>query len=163
MAAGSIRPAAASAASRRPDDLVARAVVEGDDERHRGVVARQRLRMLDQAAQIGAEIVAAADDADPHAGGMEFAQILLDETLEQAEQERDLGRRAAPVLGGEAVERQDPDAEIAGIADRGAQRLEAAAMPLLPGQATHLRPAPIAVHDDRDMGGLGEVSRALAC
>jgi hypothetical protein len=57
--------------------------------------ARHRLGMLDQAAQIRRQIVAAADDAHLDPGGVELGEILLDEALEQAHQEGDsaCGRR----------------------------------------------------------------------
>jgi hypothetical protein len=40
--------------------------------------------MLDQAAQLRRQIVAAADDAHLDVGGVELSEILLDEALEQA-------------------------------------------------------------------------------
>ena len=70
---------------------------------------------------------------------------------EQLHQQADLFRRAAPVLGTEGEQRQVFDAALETGAHHLAHRLDT---PVMPGDARHkalLRPAPVAVHDDRDM------------
>ena len=50
--------------ARRLGDLGAGAVVEGDDEGDRLVVARQLHRLVDERHQLGLDVRALADDAD---------------------------------------------------------------------------------------------------
>ena len=135
-----------------PDDLLPAAVVEGDDERQAGVALSGRLRVLNQAQDVGRQRVTVADDPDPDVVGVEIREVVADEELDQAEQVRDLLRRPAPVLGGEAVDREVADTELTGGAHGAADRLDAAAMTLDPRQSPPGGPAAVPVHDDGDMG-----------
>src|SRR5437016_13733062 len=60
----------------------------------------------------------------------------------------DLARRAAPVLGGEGIEREVADAAAPAGFDPRSDRFLADAVPLQAREAALLRPAPVAVHDD---------------
>ena len=141
IASGARRPAATSPASRRAarGDLLARAVIEGDDEDQPGIAARQLLGLLQQAADLGVEIVALADDAHPHVVAMQLGKIVADEAAQQPHQVADFRRRPRPVLRAEGEEGENADAEIAGRADGAAQRLDAAPMALAARQSA-LRP-----------------------
>ena len=129
-------------------DLLARAVIEGDDERELVVVPGQILRFFEQAPDVGREIVAIADDAHMHAVAVEVGQIVANEAPQQAHQLADFGRRPRPVFGAEREYCQYADAEIAGGAHRAPQRLHAAPMSLPARQAARRGPAPVAIHDD---------------
>jgi len=65
----------------------------------------------------------------------------------------DLRGRPLPVLRGEGVERQIGDAQLLRPLDGAAHRFGPALMPRDARQAPGLRPAAVAVHDDRDVPG----------
>ncbi len=75
------------------------------------------------------------------------AQVVL----EQAHQRRDLALRPLPVLDREGVERQHLEAQPGRGLDRLAHGLDAGAVALDARLAALLRPAAVAVHDDRDV------------
>ena len=69
-------------------DLVAGAVVEGDDRAGGGrLPAVRRLGLLDQAGDVGRQPLALADDADADALRVQIGEVAADEEAEQAEQE----------------------------------------------------------------------------
>src|SRR5829696_4363308 len=84
-------------------DLLPSTVVEGDDEGQPVVSLGELLRLGEQGAQIGAEILALPDNADAHVARVEVGEVIADEALEQAHEVRDLLRRPAPVLRREAI------------------------------------------------------------
>ena len=141
--------------ARRLGDLGAGAVVEGDDERDRLIVARQLHRLVDQRHQLGLDVGALADDADLDAGLVQLGEVAADEALHQPHQIVDLVDRARPVLGREAVEREVGDAELDRRAHRAPHRLDAVAMTDGARQAVLAGPAPVAVHDDGDVARRG--------
>ena len=69
--------------ARGAHDLVAGAVVEGDDERQRVLPARQRLGFLEQRRDVGRQPFAVADHAHPHAVLVQFGEVAADEELQQ--------------------------------------------------------------------------------
>ena len=73
--------------------------------------------------------------------------------LEQRHQRVDFGARPLPVLDRERVERQHADAQPRRRFDDVAHRIDAGTMALDARQVALRRPAPVAVHDDRDVGG----------
>src|SRR5207249_6846939 len=77
-----------------------------------------------------------------------LAELGRQIAAEERHEPVDLARRAAPVLGGEGVEREVADAEAPAGLDHRPHRLLADAVPLQARQAALLRPAPAAVHDD---------------
>src|SRR4029079_2646415 len=74
---------------------------------------------------------------------------------EHLHQRRDLLDRARPVLGREAVDGQLAQAEDDGVAQARLDGVGARAVAPLPRQPALLAPAPVAVGDDRDVGGAG--------
>ena len=106
------RAAASAMLARRPHDLVAAAIVEGDDEVQRAVVRGQRLGLFEQArADVRREPVALADDLHPDAVLVQFGKIAADEKLQQPHQVADFGFRPRPVFRRESVDGQPGDAE----------------------------------------------------
>ena len=138
-------------ARRRARDLLPAAVIERDHQREFLVLAREVLRLRQQRQDFGVETGAVADHAHAHAAAVQLRQIVAHEALQQAHQVDDLFGRPRPVLGAEAVDGEDLDAEIARGPHGLAQRLDAAPVALAPRQAARGGPAPIAVHDDGDM------------
>ena len=102
---------------------------------------------------IGRQAFAFADDLHPDAALVQFGEVAADEELQQPHQVADLGFRPRPVFRREGVDGQPGDAHVGGGADGLAQRLDAGAMAGDARQAARLRPAAIAIHDDRDMLG----------
>ena len=134
-------------------DLLAAAVVEGDDEDEAVVVGvGQDLRLVEQRADVRHQAGALADDAHPHAVAVEVGEILADEALQQPHQVGDLLDGAGPVLGREAVDREVADPEVGRRLDGRAQGLDATAVAFEARHAAGRGPTPVAVHDDADMG-----------
>src|SRR5262245_29432571 len=79
----------------------------------------------------------------------ELAREVLAQELHQAV---DLARRPVPVLAREGEQREVLDAELAARLDDGAHRVLADPVPVETRQSALLRPAPVAVHDDRHVG-----------
>ena len=110
------------------------------------------LGLVDHRQHLGLERGALADHPDGDAVAMQLGEIAADEALHQAHQIVDLVRRPRPVLGREAVDRDELDAEFHRRPHR------AGAPPRRPccgrwraaGRA--LRPAAVAVHDDARRG-----------
>ena len=86
---------------RRARDLLARAVVEGDDQRQPVVVLGQLLGLFQQPPDVRIEIAALADHAHLDAVLVQLGEIVADEAAQQAHQVADFGRRARPVLRAE--------------------------------------------------------------
>src|SRR5438046_3744938 len=135
------------------EQLVAPAVVEGDEEREARVVARLERDVLEPATDGQRHAGRAPDHAQPHLVLHEVRQLAIDRLLEQPHQHCDLVLRAVPVLRGERVEREEAQPGRVGGADDRARRLHALAMAGHARQAALDRPAPVAVHDDGDVGG----------
>ena len=117
----------------------------------------QRLGFLEQRGDVGGKPGAQADHPHADVVAMKLGEIVAEVTLEKLHQHRDFFGRPAPVLRGEAVDRQIGDAELDRRAHRAAHRLDAAPMALETRQAARLRPAPVAVHDDGDVLGLAAI------
>ena len=138
---------------RRRDDLLARTVVEGDDQGEADIGARERLRLVEQDADVGGETDALADDPHAHPGGVQLGEVVADEPLQEPHEHRHLVRRPAPVLGREAVDGQEAHVMVDRRPHGAAQRLDAAPVAFETGQSTRLGPAAVAVHDDADVRG----------
>ena len=78
--------------------------------------------------------------------------------FEQDEQRGDFAERAAPIIGGEGVERERADAEAGGGADDAADGFYSGAMAFGTNQAASGGPASIAIEEDGDV----EFSLAIA-
>ena len=79
-------------------------------------------------------------------------QFVAEETDQQLEEQADLVFGSAPVFLGKGVERQMTDADRAAFGHDGLGGADAGLMSLAAGQAAFLSPAPVAVHDDGDVG-----------
>ena len=152
-------------------DLVAAGVVEGDVE-HQPVAAGGRgQRLLDRRAGRRRELLHPSEEADLDALLAQLGGLVADRHLEQAEEHLDLLGRAGPVLAAEREQRQGADPAADGVADDRADGLDAGRMALGLVLAGLAGPAPVAVHDDRDVtrqvrvedvervGRLGRVAR----
>ena len=111
------------------------------------------LEPLNLRAQFVGRPVAAAEEAGADALPREVGQLALDRLAENLHQVLDLALGPRPVLGRERVDDQRLDTEVDRRLDRPAQCLRSRAVALGDRQALALRPAPVAVHDDRDGSG----------
>src|SRR5262249_26383010 len=104
-----------------------------------------------QLADLRIEAGGVAHDLEAHAVGVELLHLARERGLEQFHQQRHFLRRAAPVLGTEGEQREELDAALGAGAHRGAHGVGAGAMAGHARQQPRLRPAAVAVHDDRDV------------
>src|SRR6266540_5206592 len=139
--------------SRRLDDLGPAPVVEGDVERKAAIVAGQVDGVQDSLLQLRWKPIERADVPQPNAVGVKLSRLAVDHLAENLHQARDLVVRAAPVLGRESVQRQDLDPEFDTALDDPADVLGPSAMSCQPFEAALVRPAPVAIHDDRHVLG----------
>ena len=79
------------------------------------------------------------------------SKVAADEGFQQTEEFVHLGFRTPPVLGGEGKQRQKSHARLAGRLHGFADSLHPLAVAEGARQAARIRPAPIAIHDDRNM------------
>src|SRR5207237_10072781 len=101
------------------------------------------------------QLVQATDHHEAHPILDERLRLAANGLLQQRHQRTDLFLVARPVLRREAIEREVLDAALARRAERPADRVHARAMPGDRRKMPPPRPAPIAVHDDRQMPGYG--------
>src|SRR6267143_2042162 len=80
------------------EQLVASAIVEGDEQREAGVVARLARDVLEPAADGQRHAGRAPDHPQPHLVLHQVRQLAVDRLLEQPHQHRDLVLRTVPVL-----------------------------------------------------------------
>ena len=143
----------------RVDQLGPAAVVEREREREPAVARGQRLGLLDAAQHPARHPPGApADEPHPHALAVQLVAARDEQPLVEVHQEAHLVERPAPVLGRERVHRQPLEPDLERALDRVEQRLFARRVAVGALQAPALRPAAVAVHDDRDV--LGSGSRA---
>ena len=98
-----------------------------------------------------------AQVADFDAVFVQLEGLLVYRFLQEVEQAVNLFFGALPVFGGEAVEGEVFEAELAEVFNRRAHVFHARLVPFEAGQAALLRPAAVAVHNDGDVGGEGGV------
>src|SRR5471032_1062666 len=137
--------------ARRPQDLVARAVIDTDVDVDARVGASTCLGVGDVLLDILGQAVAIADHAQLRAVASELFEFVPQVVAQQSHQIVDLVGRARPVLGREGEQRQDRNAELASAANDFAYRVGAPAVTGDAWQPPRLRPSPIAVHDDGDV------------
>ena len=101
------------------------------------------------------QIGQAADRLQPDVFLHQLRRLFLQEALEQMHQRENFALRALPVFRGKCVEGQELDLQFAATFDAGAHRVGALLVALDSRQSAVLRPAAVAVHDDRDVARNG--------
>ncbi len=139
-------------AAGRPQDLVARAVVDADVD----VDAACCLRVMVSASAMSRTMSGARPSRlpmtpQPRAVLVQLLELAAQVVAQQPHQVADLVGRPRPVLGREGEQRQDGNAELARAAHDAAHRVGAAAMAGDARQAARLRPPAVAIHDDGDV------------
>jgi hypothetical protein len=134
------------------DDFGAAAVAEREDQRHAGVFGEGGLGLGELFLDEFGEAIDLADDFEAdvvfvHLGyfGFQVAGEILHERI-------DFVFGAVPVFDGEGVESEVFDAEFAAGAEDGADTFDAGAMSFHARELTLLGPAPVAIHDDGEVG-----------
>ncbi len=97
--------------------------------------------------------LAVADESDAHLVLVEIGDLAIERVHEQAHQCGDFIRRTLPVLAGECEDGERFDAALRALLDRRTHARDAFLVAGRTRQATGVRPAPVAVHDDRDVTG----------
>ncbi len=106
-----------------------------------------------QRAKLGRDRRHVPKEVEPDMVALHRVDGLQKIALEQRHDRRDLRLRALPVLGRERVDRQVVDAEVLAVRRDPSERLSSGLVPGGARQTAILRPAAVAVHDDRDMHG----------
>src|SRR5688572_22672563 len=153
----------AGKARQRLQDVPAPAVIRRDGQRQAAIVLGQALAGLDQRAHLEIEPARVPDDLEADFVAMELAHFAREGRHEQLHQQRDLLGRAAPVLGAERKQRQEPDAPLRARGHYAPYRLDAALVPRNARQVPAPRPAPVAIEDDGDVARHLAALRYLEC
>ena len=101
----------------------------------------------------GGDALAAADEAHPHAFVVELRRLAGDPLAEHPHQPLDLLRGPGPVLGREGEDGQLLDPQLDRVAQPRLDHVGAGPVPLDHRQPALLRPAAVAVGDDRYVSG----------
>src|SRR5512143_1608734 len=91
------------------------------------------------------------DDPKTNVVGIQAVGFVTERLQQQTHQKRDLFLGTLPVLRREGVQRQIADTQLPACADDVTDRLNPLGMPADPGSAAASGPAPVPIHDDRDM------------
>ncbi len=129
------------------------AVVGRDRQREPRVGGRLRLARRYEVTDSPVEYRSVADHLEPDPVRMQLRHFLLQRMQEKVHEYRDFIGRAAPVLAGEREQREKFDVALDAREDDRPHRLDTAAVPGDARQHPLLRPASVAVHDDRHMPG----------
>src|SRR5207253_3478527 len=132
-------------------DVPAPAVVSGNSEGQSRIVRGKRFASRDQLADSRLEALRIADHLEADVVLVELNHFLLECPQKELHQDRYLLGRAAPVLARKSKERQKVDAAFDARAHRSADGLDALAVAGYARQHALLRPAAVAIHDDRDV------------
>src|SRR5581483_937767 len=132
-------------------DLLAGAVRERQDDGQAIVVLGLLDAVPERLLHVARQLPGVADDEEPYAVLHHAVELVGQVVLQEPHEARHLVGRAAPVLGGERVQRQILDAELVRELDDRLDRRLATPVPVEAVQAPALRPAPVAVHDDGDV------------
>jgi len=95
-----------------------------------------------------------ADHTDRHTLTLQLREFGAGEDRAQLHEQTHLGRIALPVFGGKAEDRQNVHAGRDGAAHGSAQRTYPAPVAFRGRNPAILSPAPVPVHDDRDVHAL---------
>ena len=126
-------------------------VLIGDRELGFAEVSRLTSKSDCQEPAENLEILHPADHVEPDVVGEECLQLGAEVPLQQHHQRADFSRRPLPVLHGERVKREDPDAETGGGFNRVADGVDAGPVTLDARQVALCSPPPVAIHDDGDV------------
>ena len=127
------------------------AITHGDLQPQSVIAAGALLGGGDPRLQTHRQLLAIADETHPHAVGMQLVDLAVERVHEQVHEARDFVSGPVPVLAREGKQGQRFDAAPRAFLDRHARRLESRPMSGGARNALGLRPASVAVHDDRDM------------
>jgi len=105
----------------------------------------------DLLAHRGRQVGGPADHVQPHVVRAQLLSLGAKRLAQDRHERAHLARGALPVLDRERVEREHVHAERGAAAHRLAHRFAAGAMAHEPRHPAGLRPAAVAVHDDRDV------------
>ena len=83
--------------------------------------------------------------------GVQLAQLALQVQRQKPHDARHFILRAIPILGGEGVQREILDARLGCGANDGPRGINPAPMAFYPRQSIGFGPAPVAIHDHRNM------------
>src|SRR6185295_2190413 len=153
--------------ARRLHDVPAPAVAHCHLHLEAGVRRGQLFRRGHARLQLHRQRLAFADEAQPHAVAIEFVDFAIERIQEQLHEAADFDGRPVPVLAREGEQRERFHLAARALLDAHAHRSHALAMSGMARLAAGFGPAPVAVHDDRDVAGNAHVvtraSRAQTC
>ncbi len=140
----------------RPQDRVARRIIERNAKMQPGAAGRLRLGALDLRREPARKAVPASDHSKACAAPHEPRRLGSDVASHQPHQGRDLGRRPAPVVDGEGIEGKRADALVRRCFRDAPNGLDAGFVPAASRHSPRRGPAPVAIHDDADVKFRGE-------
>ena len=141
----------------RPGDLGAGSVGDADVQGELVTAGRLLHDPVDGGAGARTEAIEIAQHGHRHALGAQFPGFPRDVFLQQRHEGADLLGRALPVLLAEREEREDLHPGRQRALDHFPHRLHPGLVPQGARQGASAGPAPVAVHDDGDMGRHGAV------
>ena len=141
--------AAGDELSGRVDKLGSARVVEGDVELQAPAAGRGVEGPLDRGPSLGRKLFDAAKKPYTGSLGLQLRRFVADDLLQQEEEAAHFLVGPGPVLPAEGIQGQDFDATPDGVADDLADGLDASRVAFHLRLAAGLRPAAVAVHDDR--------------
>jgi hypothetical protein len=145
------RDAARGQPPERVDELRPARVVEGDVEEEPIAVGRARQRVLDRLARGRRQLLAPAEEPDPDALRAQLVGLVANGLLQEPEEPGHLVVRAGPVLAAEGVQGEHRHPPLHRVTEQAADGLDACRVAFELRPALRACPAPIAVHDDRDV------------
>jgi len=133
--------------------FLAAAVVQGKLEGEAGVAGGQVLDTYDLLPQRWGQAFYVTEESDPDVALVQFVGFGVKDLLDECHESSHLILGPSPVLGGEGVEGEEGNGELAAAFHGVANALSAGAVALEPRKAMLAGPAPVAVHDDRNVAG----------
>ena len=134
-------------------DLPAAAVAQGENQRKSGVVPGLLNVLEELVLNFRRKRGDVADCLDADVVPVEAIGLILESVQQQAHQEGHFLLRTLPVLGRKRIQCQELNPELTTGLNGVADRLHPFAVPCNPRKAAAFRPAPVAVHDDRNVAG----------
>src|SRR5215831_18512325 len=147
----------------RAQDGVARRVIDGEAEMERAALGGGALGVAEQVGEPAGQAVAAAEERELHAALGGRQHLAAQEAAENTKEGGHLGGRAAPVVGGENVQRERADAERGSRLGDLTHALGAPFMTCASPLAAGERPAAVAIEDDGHVRWTGYGQSTLHC